>query len=207
MFFKSPKSGGKKMVVINSSAAPSRRGEEEALRSTLIAISESRPSLMVTNLPNGTVDGGDILCTDTCVFVGKSKRTSKEGIESLKALLTLADLTVHEIPIEHGLHLKSCCSLITPGVIVVADNDAGRDVRTKIEALQLPFEFLVVPDGPASNVLRIKNHIVIQNGFPKSEEVLEKYAAEHQLTVHKLTMSEFIKVDGCLTCCSILIDV
>lgn len=46
----------------------------------------------------------------------------------------------------------------------------------------------------------------MQGGFPRSEALLERLCGERGLTLHKLPrMSEFIKADGALTCCSILL--
>lgn len=206
MFFKSATGDHKKMVVISRLGAPTRQGEEDGVRATLQSLAESRPSLSLVELPQGTVDGGDVLFTGDCVLVGESHRTNAEGIASLRTLLEPLGLMVHSIPVKKGLHLKSCCSLIDTSVIVISDDEAGKHVRREIEALGLTFEFLAVPQGPPSNVLRIKNHIVIQDGFPESAEIIETFASFRQLTVHKITMSEFIKVDGALTCCSILLD-
>ena len=46
----------------------------------------------------------------------------------------------------------------------------------------------------------------LQAGFPRSEALLERVCTERGLRLHKLLrMSEFIKADGALTCCSILL--
>lgn len=45
---------------------------------------------------------------------------------------------------------------------------------------------------------------ILQNGFPKSEAIIRDACRERGLTISKLHMSEFIKADGALTCCSVL---
>ena len=193
-------------MVINRLGAPSREGEELGVVATLKLLLETRPSLQIAQLPDGTLDGGDILFTGDYALVGNSHRTNETGIQQLRYLLEPLGIPVHLIPVKAGLHLKSCCSLIDIGTILISDNEAGRQIRKEIENAPVPFDFLVVPDAPASNVLRINNHIVIQDGFPESEKILFAFAESRNLTVHKLKMSEFIKVDGALTCCNILAD-
>lgn len=205
MFFKN-KEGDRKIVVISRLGAASRQGEEADVRSTIQLLADIRPSLSIVDLPSGTVDGGDVLFTGDRVLVGLSHRTNAEGIASLRTILEPLDLPVHAIPVSSGLHLKSCCSLIDNSVLVISENEAGSAVRREIEAAGLEFEYLIVPHGPPSNVLRIGNHILVQDGFPESTEVLESFAAFRHFKVSKLAMSEFIKVDGALTCCSILLD-
>jgi dimethylargininase len=206
VFFKGQGEGAKRIIVINRMAAPTRQGEELAVASTLRLLCETHLSLKIVDLPSGNVDGGDVLFTGDCVLIGNSHRTDKEGIESLTSLLGPLDLPVFPIQVKSGLHLKSCCSLIDNGVIVIADNESGREVRSQIESLPIPFDFIVVPDGPASNVLRIGMHIVIQEGFAESQQILSAYAELRGLTIHKLQMSEFIKADGALTCCNVFVD-
>lgn len=206
MFFKSTKGEYRKFVVLSRAGAPSRQGEVDGVRATLQYLSETRPSLSLLELENGTIDGGDVLFTGDCVLVGNSSRSNAEGIASLRSIIEPLGLPFHAIPVSQGLHLKSCCSLIDDSVLVISDDEAGRKVRAGIEATGLTFEYLTVPQAPPSNVLRIGNAIIIQDGFPESEEILVSFASLRNLSVYKLNMSEFIKVDGALTCCSVLLD-
>jgi dimethylargininase len=200
----------KKLVIVNKLGAPSRQGEEQAVLVVLNQLLETRPSLQVVHLPEGTIDGGDVLFTGNMVLIGNSHRTSLEGIKALEKILSEFDLPVVTIPVVSGLHLKSCCSLIDKGVILISDNVAGKHIRGEIERLvpaENALQFIVIPDAVASNVLRIGHNIVIQDGFPLSEAILSGYAALKGFTIHKLNMSEFIKADGALTCCNVLLDI
>lgn len=197
----------KNLAVVNRLGAPSRQGEEAAVAATLASLAETHPSLQIARITSGTLDGGDVLYTPSAVFVGKSHRTTKEAIENLRALLSPLDLPVFSIVVEFGLHLKSCCSLIDHDVIAISDDEAGRSVRAQLEKLPFQFQFLVVPEHCPSNVLRIGNSVIIQEGFPKSESVLRSYADSRNLQVHTVKMSEFIKADGALTCCSVLLNI
>ena len=41
--------------------------------------------------------------------------------------------------------------------------------------------------------------------FPTVKLYSKKLANKYELTIHKLNMSEFIKADGALTCCSVFV--
>ena len=64
---------------------------------------------------NALCDGGDVLYTGIEIFVGDSKRTTKEGADFLRESF---GLPVHVIKIGEELHLKSNCSLLCPGKII-----------------------------------------------------------------------------------------
>jgi dimethylargininase len=107
--------------------------------------------------------------------------------------------------VEGALHLKSVMSAFDRETILFGDCRAARKIARELEDL-LPskHEFVFVPDPVASNVLSLGRHVVIQDGFPGSEAVLSELAAQRGRTLIKVAMSEFIKADGALTCCSLL---
>lgn len=193
------------IAVISNPGAPTRQGEQQAVKQAIRELADLRPSLEIAEITKGTIDGGDVLFTGDAVFVGISHRTTQEAADNLQELLTDYGLQVFSIPVTAGLHLKSCCSLIATNVLVVADTEAGHNVKKLVGEANPAMSFLVVPDAVASNVLRIGSHIIIQDGFQESENILTAFAATQDLTVHKLNMSEFIKVDGALTCCNVLL--
>lgn len=54
--------------------------------------------------------------------------------------------------------------------------------------------------------MRLTRTALMQAGCPASELLLERLCTARGLTLHKLhKLTEFIKADGALTCCSILL--
>lgn len=47
------------------------------------------------------------------------------------------------------------------------------------------------------------NTVLVQEGYPQSETILKKEIEERGLLMKVIRMSEFVKVDGALTCCSV----
>jgi dimethylargininase len=152
----------------------------------------------------GCLDGGDVLFTGRDIFIGDSKRTNTEAILQLDNLFK-NKYTVYSIPVQ-SLHLKSVISHLNEKILIVSDCELGHSVKNKIERM-VPgkYEFIFVPDQTTSNILSINDNIIIQDRFPNSEKVFNELAEKYNLIVHKLNMSEFIKADGALTCCSVFI--
>lgn len=108
--------------------------------------------------------------------------------------------------VSHTLCLQ--VTSLSEDVILVADTEQGRALRASLAqatpgALQ-GHSFLPVPDMIAANVLRIGPHVVMQAGHPGSESVIRAACEARGLTLHCLSMGEFAKADGALTCCSLL---
>ncbi|KAI4880764.1 hypothetical protein NFI96_027236 [Prochilodus magdalenae] len=71
-----------------------------------------------------TLDGGDVLFTGREFFVGLSKRTNRRGAEILADVFK--DYAVSTVPVQGGLHLKSCCSMAGPGLIAIGSSEAAQ---------------------------------------------------------------------------------
>lgn len=190
-------------AVISIMGAIERQGEE-------IPVSIALEHLGVKNIVHlqspGTMDGGDILFTGKHLFVGLSRRTNEHALKQLEIIFQ-NELEVIGIPVVDGLHLKSAISFFDCETLVVADTPAGREIQNNIEsATDHSYNFIVVPDSIAANVLRIGSSLIVQQGFPDSEEILQDLCARKEINLVKLNMSELIKADGALTCGSLLFN-
>jgi dimethylargininase len=99
--------------------------------------------------------------------------------------------------------------MVNSSTLLVTDHQAGNDVIEEIKAFtQEDYEFIRVPDQVPSNVLSLNGgkFVVYQQGFEASEKViLTELEEKRGIEVTSLCMSELIKADGALTCCSILL--
>ncbi len=150
------------------------------------------------------MDGGDVLFTGKEFFVGLSRRTNEEGLEAFKKVFP--DYPVHGIEILEGsLHIKSVMTLVGDNVIAVGNSKAAQHALQEMKSkMKIQYNFLQVPHDAMANGLFINDHVIHR---PVSEfpGIKEEYAS---LPYKKLELpnSEFYKVDGCLTCRSILIE-
>nr|CAH17923.1 dimethylarginine dimethylaminohydrolase [Suberites domuncula] len=183
----------------------SRRGETVAMKEAMEKIGLK----IVEMLDPGRMDGGDVLFTGKEFFVGQSQRTNKHGLQQLAA--AFPNFPVTGIPVREGLHLKSFLSMATPNHIAMGSSSAALDAKQLIETegkFKYSYRYLQVPDDIGANCLYINGTIVHANNetFPKSCKVFEKFVDADVKAKIALSASEVNKVDGCFTCCSVLIN-
>ncbi|MRR21611.1 N(G),N(G)-dimethylarginine dimethylaminohydrolase [bacterium] len=177
-----------RVKVISRPGAASRRGEEEAIARVLAGF---EPLEFIT--APGTLEGGDVLRAENHYFIGISERTNAEGASQLSAILTKHGFTSSVIRVEAGLHLKSDIAYLGNG------NFISTPVFSKIAH---PANTIILdPDEfYSANCLRVNDYLLIAKGFPKSR----KKILELGYNIIELEMSEFRKMDGGLTCLSLL---
>ena len=140
----------------------------------------------------GTLDGGDVLKHGGTVWVGLGGRTNRSGLEQLAALLTPLGATVVGVPISRVLHLKSAVTALPDGTVVgfepLVDDPATWD------------KFLPVPEEAGSHVVLLGGETVLMStSAPQTEELFETRG----LRVVATDISEFEKLEGCVTCLSV----
>jgi dimethylargininase len=176
------------VAVITRPGAASRMGEEAEISETL---SEFR-KIETIKLP-GTLDGGDVLRVENHFFIGISGRTNRDGAWQLSAILSKYGYTVSETEVGSGLHLKSGIAYLGKGNFISAEGFSKITGSSGI----------IISDREESysaNCLPVNDFLLIPKGFPKSK----KKIVELGYNIIELDMSEFRKMDGGLTCLSLL---
>nr|XP_046156200.1 N(G),N(G)-dimethylarginine dimethylaminohydrolase 1 isoform X1 [Oncorhynchus gorbuscha] len=193
-------------ALITRPGAESRRKETATMRQTL---KELGLNIVDMSDENATLDGGDVLFTGREFFVGLSKRTNQRGAEILAD--AFKDYAVSTVPVTDGLHLKSFCSMGGPGLIVIGSSEpAQKALKIMQQMSDHRYDKLTVPDDIAANTIYMnlpgKGHVLLHctpEEFPESAKVFEKLKDHMLIPVSNM---EKVKVDGALTCCSVLIN-
>lgn len=193
-------------ALITRPGAESRRAETEAMKK---ALKDLNLNIVEMTDENATLDGGDVLFTGREFFVGLSKRTNQRGAEILAD--AFKDYAVSTVPVLEGLHLKSFCSMGGPGLIVIgASEPAQKALKIMQQMSDHRYDKLTVPDDLAANCIYMnlpnKGHVLLHTSaeqFPESAKVFEKLKDHMLIPVSNLEKS---KVDGALTCCSVLLN-
>ncbi|XP_038858741.1 N(G),N(G)-dimethylarginine dimethylaminohydrolase 1 isoform X3 [Salvelinus namaycush] len=193
-------------ALITRPGAESRRKETAAIRQTL---KELGLNIVDMSDETATLDGGDVLFTGREFFVGLSKRTNQRGAEILAD--AFKDYAVSTVPVTDGLHLKSFCSMGGPGLIVIGSSEpAQKALKIMQQMSDHRYDKLTVPDDIAANTIYMnlpgKGHVLLHctpEEFPESAKVFEKLKDHMLMPVSNM---EKVKVDGALTCCSVLIN-
>jgi dimethylargininase len=180
-------------AVVTRPGEPSRSGEVESMRLTLVNLF---PDLVAIESP-GTVDGGDVCEAGDHFFIGLSERTNQAGAQQLSDLLGLYSYSCSFVDIrrtEGLLHLKSGLAYLDEGRLVVSEALAGR-------AEFAGFDLITVDSAEsyAANCVRINEHLLVAAGYP----ALTGKLRELDYQTIELDVTEFQKMDGGLSCLSL----
>ncbi|MBO9578841.1 MAG: N(G),N(G)-dimethylarginine dimethylaminohydrolase [Microbacteriaceae bacterium] len=142
----------------------------------------------------GTLDGGDILKIGRTAYVGRGGRTNAQGIAQLRALLAPRGWTVVAVPMTKALHLKSAVTALPDGTVIGWEPFVD-DPRIFDRFLPVP-----EPEGAAVVVLDAGT-VLLSASAPRTAELL----ADLGYRVVTAAVSEFEKLEGCVTCLSVRI--
>jgi dimethylargininase len=179
------------LAVLTRPGAPERRGEvagtEEAVRALGLDVARIEEP--------GSLDGGDVLRVGTTLYVGRGGRTDDAGIRRLAELVASRGFHVVTVPLERVLHLKSAITALPDGTIVAGD-------PSLLDASALP-ALQAVPEEAGSHVVPLGGDTVLMAASaPRSAKLF----ADRGLDVIAVDISEFEKMEGCVTCLSVLVD-
>lgn len=168
----------------------SRRGEEEWMSQNLDELGEPFAGAI---RPPGTVEGGDIILAGSVAFIGLSKRTNKEGVKQISAILQRMDYETRAfpVPLPH-FHLGGLMSLIGPKQTLCCKNVFPSDFFKGFERIELE-----CPLSISSNVSCLGNSELI---IESSNEAAFKVLMKEGFKIHAINLSEFVKGEGGPTC-------
>lgn len=176
------------VAVISLPGAESRRPEIEAAERAAAGLGLTIERIM---LP-GTLDGGDVLKVGSTVYVGQGGRTNAEGIAQLAAHLEPRGATVVTVPISKVLHLKSAVTALPDGTVI--------GFEPLVDDPSVFPRFLAVPEEGGSHVVLLGgNRLLMSADAPRSAEVFASLGYEPV----QVDISEFVKLEGCVTCLSV----
>jgi dimethylargininase len=178
------------LAVLTSPGADSRRGEL-----TTVAPVVEGLGLTVHRIERpGTLDGGDVLKVGRTAYVGRSARTNDAGIDQLSRILAPAGWRVVAVPVTKALHLKSAVTALPDGTLV------GRSQL--IDDTDVFPRFQPVPEPHGAAVVDLgEGTLVMSAAAPQTARLFRDRGHE----VVPLPISEFEKLEGCVTCLSVRI--
>jgi dimethylargininase len=176
------------VAVITRPGADSRKpetaGTEAALRAQGLRLERIEEP--------GTLEGGDVLKVGSTVYVGRGGRTNAEGIRQLRALVAPLGYTVVGVPVTKALHLKTAVTALPDGTVI--------GYEPIVDEPRLFERFLPVPEAHGTAVVVLDEETVLMSASaPQSIALIEDLG----YTVVPVEISEFEKLEGCVTCLSI----
>jgi dimethylargininase len=179
------------LAVLTRPGAIERRAEvagtEEAVRALGLEIARIDEP--------GTLDGGDVLRVGTTLYVGRGGRTNAEGIRQLRERVTPGGFTVVPVPLHRVLHLKSAVTALPEGTVIAAD-------PSLLDSSPLP-TMRTVPEEAGSHVILLGDGtLLMAASAPRSAELFDDLGFD----VIAVDIGEFEKMEGCVTCLSVLVQ-
>ena len=180
------------VVVFGNLAVVSRPGAEVRRSETVgveAALAEVGYAIARIEEP-GTLDGGDVLKIRDRVFVGVSGRTNTEGAGQLRELLAPLGAAVVEVPVQGVLHLKSAVTALPDGSILGYPARVPAGFR----------DFVAVPEESGAHVVLLRGgKVMLAADCPRSAELIAARGYDPVV----VDISEFQKLEGCVTCMSV----
>jgi dimethylargininase len=176
------------LAVITRVGAESRRPEAAAAAETVAA----QGYRIVRMTEPATLDGGDVLKVGTTVYVGQGGRTNAAGLEQLRAAFEPLGADVRGVPVEKVLHLKSAVTALPDGTVI-----GYEPLVDDVNAFE---RFRAVPEEGGSHVVLLDDsHLLMAASAPETARLFEGLG--YQPVV--VDISEFEKLEGCVTCLSV----
>jgi dimethylargininase len=179
-------------AVVTRPGADSRRGETEGVDR---AIAKLDAVLNVVRIDSpGTLDGGDVLKVGATIYVGRGGRTNADGIRQFRKIATPLGYDVVAVPVSRVLHLKSAVTALPDGTVI--------GYAPLVEHPELFNRFLAVPEETGSAVVVLSDDAVLMSSSAPLTAALLEDLGYRVVTVD---VSEFEKLEGCVTCLSVRI--
>jgi dimethylargininase len=176
------------VALITRPGAEARRDETEGVEEAVASLGCSVNWIWEP----GTLDGGDVLKVGDTIYVGRGGRTNAAGVQQLRAAFEPLGARVVAVPVSKVLHLKSAITALPDGTIL------GRIPQLDVPSL-FP-RFLPVPEESGAHVVLLGGgKLLMAASAPKTADLLADLG--HEPVV--VDISEFEKLEGCVTCLSV----
>jgi dimethylargininase len=180
------------VAVLASMGTESRRGEPAGIELELRKYREVRR----IELP-ATIEGGDVVCVGRTFLVGLSSRTNSAGLSALEEIVRCHGYRVMPVPVRDCLHLKTACTPLPDGRLLVNPAFLGMDTLRSFDWVPIPKE-----EPLAADVALVGSNVCVAAEHGRTAEMIRDLG----FAVHTIELSEFAKAEGGVTCLSILFE-
>lgn len=179
------------LAIITRPGAPSRRGETATIAQALAAFRELR----FIEAP-ATIDGGDVLQIGEALFVGLTSRSTQSAIDQLQNHLKPFGYRVQGVEVSGCLHLKSAVTQVAKNTLLINRSFVHPSAFAELKLIDVDES---EPYG--ANALLIKDAILYPTNYPRTFKRIK----ERGIAITPVEVSELIKAEGAVTCCSLII--
>jgi dimethylargininase len=176
------------LAVLTHPGAPARRAEIAGVAQAVRSLGLRTARIQEP----GTLEGGDVLQVGRTAYVGRGGRTNGDGIRQLRSLLAPMSRTVIAVPLGNVLHLKSAVTALPDGTFLLLPGLVPAELFPAVRPVTEEGGSHVVPLGG--------DRVLIAASAPRTADLLDSLG----FTPVVVNISEFEKLEGCVTCLSVL---
>jgi dimethylargininase len=178
-------------AVITRPGALSRRGETGTIKPLIRAL-----SIPMSEITEGTIDGGDVLAVGRYVFIGLTTRTNHAGIDQFASFVKALGRTTVAVEVPGCLHLKSAITSLPDGSLIGVEG--WYDPAPFVDA---GFTIHGAADPSGGDLLCVGSTVVL----PASAEATGDYVSKLGFPTRLVDVSELQKIEAGVTCMSVLL--
>ena len=180
-------------AIIGRMGTEARRPETEGIARELAVL---RPIHRV-DAP-AILEGGDVLRVGRTLLVGRSSRTNAAGVSALSEFAGRYGYEVRPVPVHGCLHLKTACTALPDGRLLVNRDWLDCDGLEGFDLLDVP------ADEPwGANIACVGATVCAAAASPQTADLARRLGFD----VRTIDLAEFAKAEGGVTCLSILLPV
>jgi dimethylargininase len=180
------------LAVITRPGAASRRAETVSIAEALA------PYRSLAFLePPATLDGGDVLRLGKEIYVGLSSRSNQVAILQMQNILAPFGYMVKGVTVEGCLHLKSAVTQVGEETLLLNRRLLGAAAFDRLKVIDVD-----EAEPLAANALLINDEAIYPAGFPRTQQRLKAAG----IAVRIVEVSELMKAEGAVTCCSLVFN-
>lgn len=144
----------------------------------------------------GTLDGGDVLVVGQSIYVGGSTRSNRAGFDQIVSIGRRFGYSVVLVDLRGCLHLKSAVTQVGSDTLLVNPRYC--------DTAGMKHELLHVSESEpeAANALLCNGRVIYPASFPETADRMAGLGIKLEL----VDISELQKVEGGVTCCSIVFE-
>jgi dimethylargininase len=177
------------LAVLTRPGAPPRRAEVAGVAEAVRGLGLDTVAIEAP----ATLDGGDVLQVGDVVYVGRGGRTDAEGVRQLRRHLAAVGRRVVAVPLGAVLHLKSAVTALPDGTFLAWPGLVDPGV---FPAVRVP------PEEPGCHVVPLGgDRVLLAASAPRTADLL----ADLGFSPVPVEIGEFEKLEGCVTCLSVLV--
>jgi dimethylargininase len=179
-----------KCAILTRPGALTRRGEVAHIQAAVRAACETVEEIQTP----GTIEAGDIMMVGDHYYIGLSERTNVQGAKQLITILNKHGMTGSMVEMSEMLHLKTGLSYLENNHLLACGEFVTKPDFQKFDIVEIPVE-----KSYSANSVWINDTVLVPAGFPETSAAIKAM----QYKVREVSMSEFQKLDGGLSCLSL----